>query len=490
MSIYSKKYLIALLIAAIILIGVLFRTYVYLQNVSFWADESALILNLMSKTYLELFKPLDYNQQAPPLFLIFSKMVYQLFGLNEFILRSIPYFSSLISLVLFYFVCKKFFTHHISILIALLLFALHFRLINYAQMFKPYSSDVCFSIILLLLFLGIDFKNITTKKIALLSVLCILLPWISYSSIFYTIPYCLCMFFYSCILKNKKLVKYSSSFLVVNLTGFCIYYFINLYYPANSEYQHQTWGSWYGFLPDTYARITALFNYIFSVKNEFGLFLTSLILLIGVYKLIKHNKTSAIIILMPILATAAAGFFHLYPFADRLILFLIPNFILIFVSAIEYTNITKKTYNYPLIILLFTSYLFISGVFKYPFEFYTKKSDFDKSSTREYIRWLKDENVSMNSVVYFNASDGGYEIYADKFNFKCPEKIFEVWPNIIESMEMLPHNKIVYIHAYNKYDDPNMVYDYKTKINWINKNCTILKKRELYNRVFIKCHRM
>ena len=52
------------LIPVIISFGIFLRLYAYFNGLSFWGDEAALALNIMNKSYLELFKGLDYKPNS------------------------------------------------------------------------------------------------------------------------------------------------------------------------------------------------------------------------------------------------------------------------------------------------------------------------------------------------------------------------------------------------------------------------------------------
>ena len=69
---------------------------------SLWLDEAALALNILDKNFLELFKPLQYAQSAPPLFLVLTKALVSIFGASERALRFIPFLCSILSLFAFW----------------------------------------------------------------------------------------------------------------------------------------------------------------------------------------------------------------------------------------------------------------------------------------------------------------------------------------------------------------------------------------------------
>ena len=67
-----------LIFGFIFLIGVVFRFIVFSTNTFYIHDDAALAINIVNKSYLELFKGLDFCQVAPPLFLLLSKWIYNI----------------------------------------------------------------------------------------------------------------------------------------------------------------------------------------------------------------------------------------------------------------------------------------------------------------------------------------------------------------------------------------------------------------------------
>ena len=87
-----------------ILIGVILRLYLYFLNRSFWLDECNLANNL-DLPFKSLAYNLDFNQSAPFLFLVFSKVMFLFFNsYSELALRFLPLIASLLGLFLFYFI--------------------------------------------------------------------------------------------------------------------------------------------------------------------------------------------------------------------------------------------------------------------------------------------------------------------------------------------------------------------------------------------------
>src|SRR5512137_577512 len=103
-----KSALITTLFVAACLIGLFLRIYFYAINRSLWFDEAELARNLVSRSFLDLLKPLASNQGAPIGFLLLEKVVVTLLGSRDYILRLIPLLAGLASIPLVYSVAKQY----------------------------------------------------------------------------------------------------------------------------------------------------------------------------------------------------------------------------------------------------------------------------------------------------------------------------------------------------------------------------------------------
>ena len=155
----SYKFILVIIFA----LAIYLRIDAYLINNSFFTDEILLAQNIFERNYLGLFLPLNYFQSAPYLFLALSKFVSN-FGINELCFRFIPFLSSLISVYLFYLLSKEIFQTRLARAAALFTFGISYQLLFYAQVFKQYSSDVCISILILLISSKVLKKELSLKQ--------------------------------------------------------------------------------------------------------------------------------------------------------------------------------------------------------------------------------------------------------------------------------------------------------------------------------------
>lgn len=385
----------------IIISGIIIRTKLLLLNPSSWLDTQALALNL-TRSYGDFFKPLDYLQIAPPFFMIISKFLLSIFSpennieYKDFILRLFPYMCGIISLPLFSILLQKMFKNYFLTMVGSFLLCFNSYAIYYSIEFKSYQSDMMFAIILMIIFYSIDIKNISIKKLSFCSLILTISPWFSGSS--WLIIFTGLVFFVIKIIKerNKEYKKIAILYIPFFL-NFII--FITQYYiPVHKDlYQFMEW-SWDKILHcflnfDNFAQLIPekLNVLIPSVMHlNFWLFWGINLLLL----FLKNNKTNIYFILFPIIVIIIASFNHLYPFEKRVILFLLPFFICLYIQFIWiFVKIQKqRTIS---VIALIISLFFINNYLKQPIDNYI----IYKSGIRELFYILKEKNPELKNVI-------------------------------------------------------------------------------------------
>ena len=312
---------------AIFAVSIVFQTFLFVKNPSFWHDEAALALNITSRSFAGLLDGLDNLQVAPPGFLFLSKLMLVLFNpktdyWRDFCLRVIPFLSGILSIAAFYYLSTQVFRNRLQILISNLLFALNPCAILYASQYKQYSTELFVSVILLSILYNII--NGSFKKYYYL--ILVLAPFFSYSSIFILIT--------GCILSFRKRVC------IPVIAGLVFLYIINLRCVFNINYSgmNDFYSDFYSFVSFlTPVRLLIRFSELFisykiKVLNLLcGAFGALLVLTYVFAKRIQLREK--LLFLGPIIAVILASSLHKYPVQARLILFLLPNFVIIAVSC-------------------------------------------------------------------------------------------------------------------------------------------------------------
>lgn len=406
-----KKYWDKILLCLIILLGIVLRAKGYFDNPSFWHDECGASWNIKFKTYKELFGTLRFLQIAPPFFLVATKFLTQIFGYSEKVFRFIPFVTGCLSIPAFYFLAKTTFNKNLSILIAVFLFAINPRLINYSFEFKPYGVDSFFTVILILLFSKLNLKNLSNKKVSLLGMSLALCPWWSFVSVF-----TIAAGFTITIFKNIKDDWIKKTLLILPLTISSLLYLkiclLGNYTGTNMVHNWQP----YFVTPNPLHFLNLLaesFRYLLSPVQAI---LFVLILFIGgILIFLKAKSTSFYVALGSFLFFLLASMLKIYPFAMRVIVFLTPIYILFITKPIDL--ISKKEKIKSLFISILMLFIILPQIV-YSYTFLNIKKVTIINNPRELMKML-DKNLKKDDIIFISKdSNCDFDYYSSFYNIK------------------------------------------------------------------------
>lgn len=470
-----KKHWFEFILFVIFLIGIVLRLKGFLINPSMWHDECALAWNVKFKHYSEMFGTLRFMQVAPPFFLIATKLIVNIFNVGnnlalcDYVMRLIPFISGVLSIFVLYFICKEVFSQKISIILSLFMFAINRWLIYYSFEFKQYSSDVLCVLLLVLLFMKLRVDNLNYKKLLGLGISLSLIIWFSFVSIFV-----LAAGFFTIIIKRKTISKVIILFfpLLVSLLLYLRIYVINSY-SANITNMTDFWGS--GFvlpnLSNLFGLLVANINYFFNC-NSCALFAV-IMLIWGILLFIKEKKSDFLcLVSLTFIFLIVASILHIYPFAERLIIFLIPLFIMLMVKPFD-TPYNENKIKFGLIIFMFLPILFSQiNSLRAAYSF-KNKGEFPKEMAEIIFSQAKP-----NDIIFLNKdSNTEFYYYSSFFNMKnkvIQEKLTTRFNEnyIVFIKQQLPKNK--YYWFYLPYDAINkpVIVDLTM---WLKTNTNVIK---------------
>lgn len=307
----------------IICIGIILRLREYAANRSLWVDEAFIALNIIHKSYRQLLGQLDYLQHAPFVFLWIERGVTQLLGTGEYALRFFPLACGIVGLVLFYRLSRKVLDAGAAT-VALTVFALSDLLIYYSAEVKQYSLDVLVGILVYLVLLHKPRKGIVV--LAGLGAMFLIHP-----AIFILAGIGLVFALRALGHKNYVLFWQWAGIGAVWAAAYAVYYavFVRGYFD-NSLFL--TYWQYVVLFPAGVADIrsntggaVSLFIQLLGTPSYIlGLVTAG----VGAAALFKKNSLHALLLAAPIGITWIASGLHLYPFAARLWLFLVPAVII------------------------------------------------------------------------------------------------------------------------------------------------------------------
>jgi len=381
-------------------LGFLLRIHAYLVNNSFFVDEILLAFNVIFKSYPQLLSPLQYSQAAPFLFLFLTKLITSKLGFGELAFRLIPFLSSIASVVAFYFLTKKVFDNFRARILALFLFCINFQLLFYTQVFKPYSSDILITVLILLTAFSIDMKKIKWQHSFILGVLSSIAFCFSFTALFVILGV---IFVHLCF---SKAFKNTTIFFLPNLTALIWYSAINLNTITHSNYLNEYWANGFNILGLEIYKIN--YNFLFSFYN-YPLFFIFL-LIIGIVWLYKSDKFKTFILISPIIITFIAAAFKIYPFERRLILFLLPIFLIFIVIPFDKVKFDKNFLN--ILVIIVSLVFFINYAINYSTSFIVQRVSYLRQDVKPLLKILINEKKKDDILYIYYGSNPSYMYYS------------------------------------------------------------------------------
>lgn len=395
--------LLALLVMGI---GIAMRVWFYLYNRSMYRDEAALVLNIVGRSFGGLFKPLDNDQGAPIGFLLIEKLAVKLLGGSEYSLRLVPLSASILSLPLFYWLCRKVLTPG-GVIMALVVLAMGAKQYDYSADAKQYSTDVLLTVLMLLL--GMIAVGDSSREVApskqgtiALGIAGALAIWFSHPVVFVLGGIGVMVVMEWLGGKPRPDPRPMLIVAAVWAASFAGNYLLVLRRLSHSDFMHSFWAEAEAFAPVPKS-IAALVWYKETFFESFEsplsmgfVGLCALVFVVGVGRLWRGRKSAALALLLPIVFALAASAFGKYPFKERLILFICPMLAIFIGAGIEYLFQGQRR-TVGIIALIF---LLITPVNK----------------TREFVRkpWLHSDMRKVMSLVAANHQPGD-QLYVDEF---------------------------------------------------------------------------
>lgn len=317
-------------------IGTLLRLWAFLARGAFWNDEAGLALNVVGRGFALVGRPFVYQQYAPYLYVLASKLMAELFGPSERVLRAWSLICGCLLLPGMLLLAR-----HVSgwaaALFALALLVPNPMLVRYAMEFKPYASDALIACGLCLLCVrALEHPEKERRELLWLGAAGVIAPWLSLPSVF-VLAACAAALLVD---GSSRAGSPRSAWLAVPLgalwlASFGLHYLLFMQMPAaDAAYMQDYWtrqNAFAPFPPHSAADLRyypAKFFFLFSVfvaPGGFGLrYLAGALWLYGMYLLFRNRKPVFTLFLTPFVLLLVAAAAHKYLITERLLMFLLP----------------------------------------------------------------------------------------------------------------------------------------------------------------------
>lgn len=332
----------------IIIAGAALRLWQYAADTSLWIDEIALAKSLLSFDVRSLLAtPLLYNQVAPPGFLLAQKLAVTALGPSDYALRLFPLVCSLVSLVAFGRLATRTLSG-VAPAASLALFATAAPFVAFGSLVKPYSTDVCVAVLLWCVAQGLTSGPVGRRRAVGAALLGSLLVWFSHSGVLMAAALgaslaCLSAWRPAQTVPRRTLLTILACWGLSSL-GVVAATLWNVT-PDTRDYMQWFWAPL--FPPRSLAGVIGTRWPLYQLRDLFGkgqaytglgyyLPLTYVALTAaGFAALWLRSRRTALLLTAPVVLTLAAAAAGQYPFADRLIFFLLPGFMLAAGAAAE-----------------------------------------------------------------------------------------------------------------------------------------------------------
>jgi len=386
----SGKNFEKVMLYAILAAGVFLALIQYFFNRSLWLDEAMLAISIVTVNAIDLFKPLKFDQVAPLLFLQSEKLFSQIIPNSELGLRLFPLVSYLVAMFAVFQIIRILFSNIYIQIVTLAFFVFNSALIYYSNEAKQYMTDVMVLSIVNYLILK-DYK-IPKNKYLLLAVIGVVSIFLSNVSVIVLFSGGIYWFIQE--FRKTKLWTFCWVFGIWGLAfGFYYFYFIHGH-PAKTV-MLDYWKGANAFLPLNpidpalylflFEKTQIILGVLSNSKSVILGMVFGILVFLGFINLIIRRKDKAFVILflLPLIVHLSLSAFQFYPFDKRLILYMIPNFIIVLGYSFELLSILFVKYLIPkrlrifaLMIACFIGFLFFFKEFPLEKEELKKSMDF------------------------------------------------------------------------------------------------------------------
>ena len=372
-----------------------------------------LALNIVNRNFAGLLKPLDLDQGAPIGFLLVEKVFNLLFGRNEYSLRLFPLLLGLASLWLFYLLLKRVISGT-SLIVVFALFAINPRLIYYSSELKQYIVDVVVTILLLLLAIQF-FEKPSRKGLAVLTLAGLLALWFSHPSLFVLAGIGITLFFSYLQKRDYANLGLVAGMGVLWLANMGLLYSLTLGDLSQNSYMREYWQGAFAPMPPWSDWNWYLTSFQKNMDTHFAItyaaWIVLILMLAGWIVLFKTRRLFAIALAWIFSVILLASFLQLYPSLERMVLFLIPIWLLLIGALLMFLD--QSLHARPIFgalgIILISGYFFY-GAIPRTFEQFASPKYFEH--IRPSMEYLKENWKQGDSMFITNGAVPAFEYYA------------------------------------------------------------------------------
>lgn len=336
---------------AAILLGIIIRVSVYLQNRNLFIDEANVARNIYERGFADLATPLSYEQYAPPIFLWIVKFITVFMGFGEQAFRLYPLMAGVASLFVLYILLKELGAERAA-WYAIGMMAIGYMYIRYSTELKQYISDVLVVLCLLLLAVKTDVQKTAGSKFAIIWLVAgSLAIWLSMPSVFILAGVAAYYFIHCIQYKAFKKMWLIAICGIVWLAQFGAYYKLILQTQAESSYLQSFHADYFLVAtPDNlkeWQHNMALCQVLLSEAagaTALALVFNVIGIVYAMVYLVRKKRAVAALLILPGIALLFAAAINKFTLIPRVSLFIMPIILLLVAIGIGLMLLHKRRY--------------------------------------------------------------------------------------------------------------------------------------------------
>lgn len=403
-----------ILLYAILAAGVFLALIQYFFNRSLWLDEAMLAISIVTVNAIDLFKPLKFDQVAPILFLQSERLFSQLIPNSELGLRLFPLISYLVALFAFFRIIRILFSNVYTQIVTLAFIVFNSAIIYYSNEAKQYMTDVM--VLSVVNYLILRTYKIQRYKYILLAIIGVIS--IYFSNVSVIILFSAGIYWFIQEFRKTRFLVFIWVFGSWGLAFGIYYFFFILGHPARTV-MLDYWKGANAFLPLNptdpalylflFEKTQIILGVLSNSKSVILGMLFGILVFLGFINLIIKRKDKAFLMLfsLPLIVHLSLSAFQFYPFDKRLILYMIPNFIIVLGYSFDmlahiFANSlsTTRLRIFAVVLSCFVGFLFFYK--EYPME---------KEELKKSMDFLS-ENISKEDKIYvYYGASNAFEYY-------------------------------------------------------------------------------
>ncbi len=330
-----------------IVLGIVLRLADYANDRALWLDEKFLGENVIGRPIFEFDRQLVHDQLAPPGFLVVARASSRVLGASPHALRFFPLVCGVASLFLLEAVARRSIAAR-AVPLVLALAAVSDDLIYYSTEFKQYMSDLVIALGCLLLAWDLEERELTPRRLAMAAGLGVAATWFSLPSVFMLAGAGLWLAVRAVSARRRHRLASLAVLGVAWGASFAACFVVSSRLLGESRFMWSWWDFAFLRLPPrsladaerVFWQFVNVFSNPVGIVSPLGPPGTALLALalftLGSFSLASKRRWGVLVALTaPIVLVMIASSLRRFPFHGRLLLFLVPSFLLLIAEGAD-----------------------------------------------------------------------------------------------------------------------------------------------------------